>query len=80
MVTCNYSVCSPKGSLLTYPVLQATSAIGWKTFVDPANSAKGVKNDCFIYAPSGDFLFKHVGKPTVNLTQFDKEVRAALNK
>ena len=62
------------------PPKRSTSAIGWKTFVDPANNTKGVKNDCFIYAPSGDFLFKHVGKPTVNLTQFDKEVRAALNK
>jgi hypothetical protein len=59
--------------------LQGTSQYGWHSFVDPKTGQKGAKNDCFIYAPDGGFLFKHVGKATVNLTQFDKEVRAALS-
>lgn len=78
MVTCDYSVCSPQGAPLGYPVLQATTAYGWKSFVDPTNNKPGAKNDCFVYAKDGSFQFKHVGKPTVNLTQFDKEIRSAL--
>ncbi len=80
MVTCDFSVCSPKGAPLGFPVLQGTSTYGWHSFTDPATGQKGKKNDCFVYGPDGTMLFKHVGKATVNLTAFDKEVRAALNK
>ena len=78
MFTCNYSICAPKGSLLTFPILQGTSTYGWHSFVDN-KGLKGVKNDCFIYRPDGTLVFKHVGKATVNLTQFEQEVRASLD-
>jgi thiol-disulfide isomerase/thioredoxin len=80
MYTCDYgAVCPAKGKPLSYPVLQGTAKYGWTTFIDTkSGNAKGAKNDCFIYAKDGTLKFKHVGKGTVNLTQFDQEVRAAL--
>ena len=78
MITCDYAnMCPQKGGNLSYPVLQGTASQGWKTFVDGTGKT-GVKNDCFIYGKDGALVFKHVGKGTVNLTQFDNEVRAAL--
>ncbi|HAN30652.1 MAG TPA: hypothetical protein DCQ06_03550 [Myxococcales bacterium] len=79
MSTCNFSgVCTTQGAALTFPVLQGTSSYGWQSFVDTQTGQKGKKNDCFIYGPDGSLLFKHVGKGTVNLTQFDQEVRKTI--
>lgn len=63
-----------------YTTFQGTAEYGWASFTDPKTGAKGKKNDCFIYAPDGRFIFKHIGKGTVQLGQFDTEVRNALNK
>ncbi len=80
MCTCNNAKCPEKGKHLSYTVFQETSEYGWSSFTDPKTGQKGKKNDCFIYAPDGRFIFKHIGKGTVNLGQFDTEVRSSLNK
>ena len=57
----------------TFPVLQATStANGWAAF-------GGKKNDCFIHFSNGKLAFKHIGKATVNLTQFKAELIQGLS-
>jgi thiol-disulfide isomerase/thioredoxin len=71
-------ICGKQGQA-TFPIFQATSTYGWQTFVDPQTGKPGAKNDAFIYAPDGRFLFKHIGKATVNLGQFEQEVRDGLN-
>ena len=79
MSTCSLSVCPTVGAALSFPVLQGTSMFGWQSFMDTKTGQSGKKNDCFIYAPNGSLKFKHVGKATVNLTQFDKEVRSNIS-
>jgi thiol-disulfide isomerase/thioredoxin len=71
------NICGKQGQA-TFPIFQGTGTYGWKSFTDPTNGLAAVKNDCFIYAPDGRFVFKHVGKATVNMTQFETELRAAL--
>ncbi|MBP47710.1 MAG: hypothetical protein CMH53_07210, partial [Myxococcales bacterium] len=79
MCKCSKSPCPSPGKHLSYTVFQGTAEFGWSTLIDPKTGQAGKKNDCFIYAPDGRFIFKHIGKGTVQLGQFDQEVRAALN-
>ena len=79
MCKCSKSPCPAPGKHLSYTVFQGTGEYDWGTLIDPKTGQNGKKNDCFIYAPDGRFIFKHVGKGTVNLGQFDTEVRDALN-
>ena len=62
----------------TFPILQATSSVGWKTMKDCLSRA-GKKNDAFIFAPNGRFIRKHEGKGTVYLNVFEQDVRQALD-
>lgn len=58
---------------VTFPVLQSTSTSnGWAVF-------SGKKNDCFMYKNDGKPAFKHIGKATVNLTQFKKDLYSGLS-
>ncbi|MCO4760228.1 MAG: redoxin family protein [Myxococcales bacterium] len=77
--TCNTKGKCTIGENVQFTVFQADGTYGWSSFTDPKTGQKGKKNDCFIYAPDGRFIFKHIGKGTVQLGQFDSEVRAALN-
>ena len=68
------AIAIPKGNKLSFSVLQSTtSQDAWKIH-------GGKKNDCFIYNTKGKMIFKHVGKATVNLTQFKSELLTYLSK
>lgn len=61
----------PSGEV-TFPMLQAESkAKGWGAF-------GGKKNDCFIYFNNGVLAKKHIGKATVNLGEFENDVKTGL--
>lgn len=61
------------GKEISFPALQALSSKeGWGAF-------GGKKNDCFMYFNNGQLAFKHIGKATVQLGQFDTEVRNGLS-
>jgi len=62
----------------TFPILQGTSSVGWKSLSD-CLGRKGKKNDAFIWAPDGRFIRKHEGKGTVYLNIFEDDVRQALS-